>query len=770
MIVTQNKGGNMGLQFTDNALTVLENRYLRKDDTGKVIETPEQLIKRVADHIASADARYDETKANVKKTAKSFYDMMAALEFMPNSPTLMNAGLDKGQLSACFVLPIEDTMEGIFGTLQSTALIHKTGGGTGFSFSRIRPTNSVVRSTGGVASGPISFMKVYDGATQAVKQGGRRRGANMGILRVDHPDILEFIKCKSEDGEISNFNISVAITDEFMKQVEAKGKYDLVDPRTKKVTGQLDAKEVFDLIVEMAHSNGEPGIVFIDKINAANPVPHLGDVEATNPCGEQPLLPYESCNLGSINLYRMIKEEGDQVTVDWDKIKKTVHTAVHFLDNVIDVNCYPLAEIDEQTKKTRKIGLGVMGWASLLGVLGIAYDSQEAIDLAKEIMSFIKVEADAKSTELAKLKGTFPAFKGSIYDKQGQQMRNATRTTIAPTGTISIIAGPTSGGVEPVFALVYYRYVMDGHKLPEVDPAFEKVAKARGIYSDELLQKIADNRGSVQGLDEVPADIQAAFRTSMDIAPEWHVKMQAAFQDYCDNAVSKTINLPNEASKEDVAQTYMLSYQLGCKGTTVYRDGSRSMQVLNAGKDKKEEVEEKLVEVKAATVKKRPDVVVGTTTRVSTGCGNLYVIMNQDEDGDFTEVFTQMGKAGGCAASQLESIGRLITLAMKSGIDGKEIVAQLKGIRCPAPSWANGKKIFSCADAIAGVVEKRINDQHDIIDDGAVAQHHEDDKGKEIMAAIGKDESIIGMCPDCGASLRSQEGCNVCASCGYSRC
>ena len=756
------------LNFTDNAMTVLEKRYLKKDLKGKVVETVEELLTRVSNAVASAEEKYKTSDEQIKSLANTFYNMMASLEFMPNSPTLMNAGLPKGQLSACFVLPIEDSMEEIFETLKSTALIHKTGGGTGFSFSRLRGAESVVQSTGGVASGPVSFMRVFDSATQAVKQGGRRRGANMGILRVDHPDILSFIKCKGIDGQISNFNISIGITDEFMKQVDVGGDYDLIDPRTQEVVKKLNAGFVFDLIVEMAHSNGEPGIIFLDTINKDNPVSHLGDIEATNPCGEQPLLPYESCNLGSINLYKMLEIEDGVYKINWDKLKRTVFNAVHFLDNVIDINHYPLKSISKQTKKTRKIGLGVMGWASMLGLLGIAYDSDEGIELAEEVMGFIQKAADDKSIELAKIKDVFPAYKGSKYEKQNIKIRNATRTTIAPTGTISIIAGPTSGGVEPAFALVYYRYVMDGVKLPEIDPAFEHVLRARGIYSEEILQEIAENKGSVQGLQSIPLDIQNAFRTSMDITPDWHIKMQAAFQKYTDNAVSKTINLPNSATLNDVIDSYKLSYKLGCKGTTVYRDGSRDAQVLNV-ESKSEQVKTEGIAAEKKQVKKRQDVIVGTTTRSNTGCGNLYVIINQDDEGEFSEVFTQMGKAGGCAASQLEAIGRLVTLAFKGGVDGREIINQLKGIRCPAPTWQNGKKIFSCADAIAGIIEKRIEDQHNLIDNGAVKQHQDDKKYDMILASIS-DESIVGMCPDCGASLRSQEGCCVCVSCGYSQC
>lgn len=1177
----------MDIKLSENAAVVLKKRYLRKNNKGEIIETPEELFLRVAKAVASADKRYGVSDDKIKRLSSSFYNIMAGLEFMPNSPTLMNAGLDIGQLSACFVLPVEDSMEGIFDTLKACALIHKTGGGTGFSFSRLRAKDTVVGTTGGFASGPVSFMKVFDSATQAVKQGGRRRGANMGILRVDHPDILEFIKCKSEEGEISNFNISVSVTDEFMEKVANDESYNLIDPHTKEVKGSLKAKEVFDLITESAYKNGEPGIVFIDRINQSNPTPQLGDIESTNPCvtgdtlvstekglmpmadivhkypqggikilvdesvlelgrppsggvatlvkrkcslqrisrafrtgikqcyrivtesgytlvatadhkplteegfkevrnleakkdkvyiqpqqgffnkdfslpfgvmnefkgdngvryklnlpanwskelgevlgfivgdgwiiengkncrlgltfgdkdkeillyfkrilndyygkrikevkrdngvwhlsyhskyfvdffkklgvkgweaedknvpdsiftapyeavagflrglfssdgtvrdslksssdwvalssksrkllqgvqilllnlgikstffdrsrspsvkfsyidktgekklyqcdgilyelgvfgesldkfketinflqkeknrrlrgvrpkkrrpqefleviktieylgekevynltepathsmivngfvtrqcGEQPLLPYESCNLGSINLARMLKREAEGYSIDWDKLKGTVHLSVHFLDNVIDINRFPLEKITEKNLRTRKIGLGVMGFATMLAYLGIPYDSEEGLKLAEEIMSFIREHALVKSSQLAKKKGIFPAYKNSVYDKEGVVLRNATLTTIAPTGTISIIVGPCSSGIEPIFALVYHKNVLDGEKLFEIDQAFEETAKKRGFYSDSLLERISQNNGSLQGIREIPDDVKKVFRTAMDISPEWHIKMQAAFQKYTDNAVSKTINLVNSATIEDVRNAYLLAYKLGCKGITVYRDGSRRVQVLTTGKKKNLPVEQA---VKTAvsnealiTPKPRPDVIIGTTTKMNTGCGNLYVTINQGPDGEFFEVFTQMGKAGGCAASQLEAIGRLISLALRGGLDLKIVIEQLKGIRCPSPSWANGRKIFSCADAIAQVLEKRMNDQKSIIHSQPSEEFNspvfdsKSKKAEKVVVAL-KEANVVGVCPDCGDSLRYQEGCITCASCGYSRC
>jgi len=759
-------------KLSKNSMTVLQKRYLKKDDNGQPIETPSQLFSRVAKAVAKADLIYGHKEKDVDELAESFYKMMSNLEFMPNSPTLMNAGRELGQLSACFVLPIDDSMDSIFETLKYTALIHKSGGGTGFSFSRLRAKNSVVKTTGGVASGPVSFMKVFDAATQAVKQGGTRRGANMGILRVDHPDILEFIKCKGEEGSISNFNISIAVTDEFMDKVSKGEEYSLIDPHTKQKVGNLNAKEVFDLIVDGAYQNGEPGIVFIDKINKQNFNPNLGDMESTNPCGEQPLLPYESCNLGSINMALMIKKENKEYVMDWEKLKKTVSLSVKFLDNVIDVNRFPLEEIEKNTKRTRKIGLGVMGWATMLIKLGIAYNSQKALDLAEEVMRFIRDEAVKKSVDLAKEKGVFPSFKGSSWDKKGISVRNSTLTTIAPTGTISIIAGPISSGIEPIFALVYYRKVLDGEKLIEIDPVFEEIAREKGLYSEELLEKIANNNGSLKGIKEISDEIKDIFVTSLDIDPIWHIKMQAAFQRATDNAVSKTINLPHSATRDDVKDTYLLSYGLGCKGITVYRDKSREEQVLNIGKADKVSQDQQKKESIEKLPRVRPEVIIGTTTKITTGCGNLYVTINQDEKGKFFEVFTQMGKAGGCAASQLEAVGRLVSLALRGSIEVRTIVEQLKGIRCPSPSWANGKKIFSCGDAIARVLEKRVQDQHNIVDQGALDEilGEETEEAIENILSTPAPKNIVGVCPECGSALKHEEGCVVCFSCGFSKC
>ena len=750
----------MELNLSKNGLKVLERRYLKKDVKGELIETPEELFRRVARAIAEVDGLYGSPTVEIKNLEQRFFDMMAGFEFMPNSPCLMNAGKELGQLSACFTLPIDDSMESIFETLKATAMIHKSGGGTGFSFSNLRPVNSVVRSTGGIASGPVSFMKVYDAATEAVKQGGTRRGANMGILRVDHPDILEFITCKDSDKKVNNFNISVAISEEFMKKLQDGQEYDLIDPHTHQAVGRLNAQDVFDLIVKQAHKNGEPGIIFIDKIEADNPTPKLGRIESTNPCGEQPILPYESCDLGSINLVRMINQTGSGYEIDWQRLKDAVHLAVHFLDNVIDANKFPLPEIEKATKLTRKIGLGVMGWASLLIRLGIAYDSQEALDLAEKVMSFILSEAKEKSSQMAERKGPFPALKDSAWEKQGLYLRNATLTTIAPTGTISIIAGPTSSGIEPLFAVSYYRNVMDNDKLVEVEPMFEQIARERGFYSRELMEKIAETN-SIQNIAEIPEDVRRVFVTSHDISPEWHIRMQAVFQRFTNNAVSKTINLPQDATIEDVRKAYLLAYELGCKGVTVYRDKSRQEQVLNiAGKQDPgaANTEGIQLELKPGNIvpQPRPEVTRGTTTKVSTGCGNLYITINSDEQGRPFEVFTQMGKAGGCAASQLEAIGRLVSLAFRSGIEFKSIIEQLRNIRCPSPSWQKGVRIFSCADALARVIEKRLITQQ-----------------PQAVAAVKDSQgvsNIVGVCPDCGGALLHEEGCVKCYACGFTRC
>jgi ribonucleoside-diphosphate reductase alpha chain len=575
--------GENNLNFSMNALKVLEKRYLLKDENGDLKETPEDMIRRIADSIAEMDKNYN---GDVKKTSKEFFDMIANLEFMPNSPTLMNAGTNIGQLSACFVLPVEDSMEGIFDTLKNAALIHKSGGGTGFSFSRLRPSNDTVKSTTGVSSGPVSFMKVFDAATEVIKQGGKRRGANMGILRVDHPDILDFINCKADMKTLTNFNISVAITNKFMEALEKNEEYELLNPRTKQPIKTLPAQMVFDIILANAWKNGDPGLIFIDEANAKHPAKHLGEIEATNPCGEQPLLPYESCNLGSINLNKVIAT--DRKDLDWKKLDALVEKCVHFLDNVIDANHYPIEKIAENSRRTRKIGLGIMGFADVLFQLGIAYDSEEGIAYGEKVMKAIYDSAIKYSIKLAETRGTFPAWKGSEYEAKGMKIRNACVTSIAPTGTIGMLA-EASGGLEPNFAISYIKNVMDGTEFIYTNRFFEEEMKRRGLFNQDLMAEIA-KVGTIQHMMDLPEDIRHTFVVAQDIAPEWHVRMQAAFQKYTDSSVSKTINFPATASIEDIKNSYWLAFKLHCKGITIYRDQSREAQVLNIGRvNKKEE-------------------------------------------------------------------------------------------------------------------------------------------------------------------------------------
>ncbi|MGP7977372.1 MAG: vitamin B12-dependent ribonucleotide reductase, partial [Desulfobaccales bacterium] len=634
------------LPLSANAVVVLKKRYLKKDEKGEPLEGPQEMFRRVADTIAQIDRNYD-PKADVEASARKFYQMMSSLAFMPNSPTLMNAGRELGQLSACFVLPVADDIDSIFDAVKQTALIHKSGGGTGFSFSRIRPVNDPVMSTKGVASGPISFMNIFDVATETIKQGGTRRGANMGILRVDHPDIEKFITCKSDTKRLTNFNISVGLTDVFMEAVREDRLFPLINPRTGCEVRQVRAAALFDLIVQNAWATGEPGIIFLDAVNRDNTVAHLGEVEATNPCGEQPLLPYESCNLGSLNLAAVAKDG----QIDYPTLATLVHDAVHFLDNVIDANNFPLPEIKERTLQTRKIGLGVMGFADLLLKMGIRYNSEEAVTVAEQVMAFIQEESRLASARLADQRGNFPAYPGSRYEGNGLgRMRNATTTTIAPTGTISIICG-CSSGIEPLFAVSFVRRVLEGTELVEVHPLFEAVAKQQGFYSPELMKGIAQS-GSIRDIKEIPQDLRRLFVTAHEVSPLWHIKLQAAFQKFTDNAVSKTVNFPHQATPDDVRQVYLSAYSLGLKGVTIYRDGSREDQVLSFGASPQAELE-------YITPRPRPERTTGATELITTGCGKLYVTVNRDHLG-FCEVFAQMGKTGGCASSQIESTGRLI--------------------------------------------------------------------------------------------------------------
>lgn len=1140
--------------LTNNAIKVLEKRYLAKDEKGNVVETPEQMFRRVAKTIAEADLLYD-NKADVAATEEKFYNLMSNLEFVPNSPTLMNAGRELGQLSACFVLPVEDSMEGIFDAIKNAAMIHKSGGGTGFSFSRLRSKGSSVKTTGGVASGPVSFMKVFNSATEAVKQGGTRRGANMGILRVDHPDILEFIQCKKDNNDITNFNISVAITEKFMEAAEKGESYELIDPNTKTAVGTLNAREVFDLIVDMAWNNGEPGIIFLDRINRDNVVPKIGEIESTNPCitgdswvltedgpiqvndivgkqtklalndsyydtekegffktgvkkvikictnrgyeliltkdhlvraasnvtrfkveeewkaagdlkagdkillsnnrglkwkgkgdfnsgyllglligdgtlkkeggvisiwgndeeavslmkaageaaytmphrsdfkgfqsvigdrfenrmrlasirdlalsygitsenkkitneiekcgyefyqgflrgifdtdgtvvgtqgkglsvrlwqndldslkaiqrmlhrmgiastiyanrkaegtkampdgkgglkeyevkaghelvisqdnlfafyesvgfsskkqsrlkeglsnykralnrerflatitgsielgerevfdvqvpgvnafdangiyihncGEQPLLPYESCNLGSINLVSCIKGGKGKKELDYDKLGSIVDTSVHFLDNVIDVNKYPLPQVDEMTKGTRKIGLGVMGFADMLIELGIPYNSKEAVNTAEKVMKFISERSKEKSMKLAEERGTFRYYDRSIFAEKGIRIRNATTTTIAPTGTISIIAG-VSSGIEPLFALAFVRNVMDNDELPEVNPIFERISRERGFYSNELMREIAAH-GTIQDIKSIPEDVRRVFVTAHDIDPEWHIRIQSAFQKYTDNAVSKTVNFANSATREDVKNVYMLAYKLGCKGVTIYRDGSRDSQVLNIGAVNKDKKEEAIRGTEALVPRTRPEVTMGITEKVKIGCGNLYITVNSDENG-ICEVFTNLGRAGGCP-SQSEATSRLISIALRAGVDVREIIEQLRGIRCHSTLRQKGLKVLSCPDAIGRALEKYMKlhvDMKDVktIDELAVEIEEstkncigncslcadpchaaEVDDGDAVCSSAGSIKNNGKRCPECGSTIQHEGGCVICMNCGYSKC
>lgn len=760
MNMKKNEDYEIGL--TKNAIKVLEKRYLKKNEDGEVIESPLDMFRRVARSIAMADLLYDE-KADIKKTEEEFFKMMIELEFLPNSPTLMNAGRELGQLSACFVLPIEDSMESIFEAVKNTALIHKSGGGTGFSFSRLRPANDSVSSTGGIASGPVSFMKVFNASTEVIKQGGTRRGANMAILRVDHPDIMEFITCKKENTELNNFNISVGVTDDFMKCVEEDREYSLINPRNREVIDKLKARDVFRKIVEMAWKNGEPGLIFLDRVNEDNPTSHIERIESTNPCGEQPLLPYESCNLGSINLAKMIIRDGDSVCIDFDRIAKLTSKAVHFLDNVIDVNKYPIPKIEEMTRGNRKIGLGVMGFADMLIQLNIPYDSEEAAQIAEKVMSFITLEGRKASIKLAEKRGVFLNYKGSTYEKvRKEKVRNATVTTIAPTGTLSIIAG-SSSGIEPIFAISYVRNVLDNEELAEVNSLFEKIARAESFYSDELMLEIA-RKGSAQLIEGISEDIKRIFKVAHDITWEWHIRIQAAFQKHTDNAVSKTINFPFEATTDDVEKAYLMAYKSGCKGLTIYRDGSREQQVLCIRRDEKDEDETQ----RKITPRTRPSVTVGKTVKIGTGCGNLYVTINEDNEG-LCEVFASMGKSGGCAASQSEATSRLISLALRSGVETEAILKQLRGIRCPSPLWHNGQVVMSCPDAICKAIEIYIkgglanqtksNNPHSL----SITSRYEPPKNP-----VRRD--IAGMCPECGSTIEFVEGCAVCRFCGFSRC
>ena len=728
--------------ISENASKVLERRYLARDAEGKLTETPLEMFERVAEAVARADEPWRGADG-VGRARATFLQMMTSLEFLPNSPTLMNAGRTLGQLAACFVLPVQDSMEAIFEAVKNMALIHKSGGGTGFSFSRLRPRNDVVQSTKGVASGPVSFMTVFDAATETVKQGGTRRGANMGVLRVDHPDILDFIHSKSNFSRLNNFNISVALTEAFMEALEEGDPYELINPSTGEVTGSLPARDVFDEIAGEAWASGEPGVIFLDRINAHNPTPAVGEIESTNPCGEQPLLPYESCNLGSINLGRLVHSENGSPRLDRGRLEFLVREAVHFLDTVIDVSIYPLESIKEMTLANRKIGLGVMGFADMLIKLGVPYDSDEAVALARDVMSSVSDVARDASEALAAERGPFPNFGISEYARLGSKpLRNATTTTIAPTGSISIIAG-CSSGIEPLFAVAYERRVLDGERLLEVHPDFMPAAAAYGLTENGLAERVAE-AGCVRCLEGIPEPLGRLFVSAHEVAPEWHVKMQAAFQQFTDNAVSKTVNLPNDAKVGDVEALYLQAYDMGCKGVTIYRYGSRPVQVLYRGHAEAGESE-------GLRPRDRQKVTTGTTEKVRIGCGNLYITVNSDDQG-ICEVFTALGRAGGCP-SQSEATSRLVSLGLRAGIDIAEITEQLKGIRCMSSIRSKQAEVLSCPDAIGRAIERYLEvrvEEEDWIDDG--------------------DGGSSERCPECGAPMELEGGCTVCRSCGFSRC
>ena len=808
------------LDLSANALTVLERRYLIKDDQGQPTEQATDLFWRVARTIAAPDKTYGASEKAVEALAEAFFELMATRVWMPNSPTLMNAGRPLGQLSACFVLPVEDALSngksGIYDTLRAMALVHQSGGGTGFGFSRLRPKNDVVRSTMGVASGPVSFMKLYDASTDVVKQGGTRRGANMGILRVDHPDILEFITCKDDLTQVTNFNISVAVTDAFMQALERGDVYDLRHPRTGQVVGQLDAHDVFRRIVHGAWKTGEPGVFFIDRANQYNPVPALGSYEATNPCGEQPLLAYDVCNLGSINVGLFVKDGA----VDWDRLRAAVHLCTHFLDNVIDANKYPLQEIDDLGKRIRRIGLGIMGWADLLVRLGVPYNSAEGVDLGRTLMQFVDKESKVASERLAKSRGPFPEWERSIWgpdatcarDAAGnrirpmRKLRNCNLTTVAPTGTISIIAG-CSSGIEPLFAVAFMRN-QAGVLMPDVNEDFVAIARREGWYSDSLMQRIAES-GHIH-FDEVPAPWQRVFVTAHDVTPEWHIRMQAAYQEFTDSAISKTCNFPNQATEEDVEQIYRLAFQLGCKGVTVYRDGAREGQVLSTGTTAKKVQEQagptavplaealgriaeleaelgrtrdQLHEVESENLQRRakrsrPEMLRGNTRRVETPLGTMYVTITEDDKGQPFEVFISLGKAGGALMADVEAVGRLISLALRSGIPLKEVHRQLRGISSDRVVGLGPNKVLSVPDAIGIAIEKWMQDkmgvQQDLLAGGAPALRAQevvaDAQGMAALRAPDQGQDFIGTCPDCGSQLAFVEGCVKCHVCGFSEC
>jgi len=836
--------------LSDNARIVLARRYLRKDDRGRPVEEPEQMFWRVAHVVAEEDAKYGASDGGVETLAREFYRLMTQRFFEPNSPTLMNAGRPLGQLSACFVLPVDDAIsndhDGIYDTLRAMALVHQSGGGTGFSFSRLRPAGDVVRSTMGVASGPVSFMRLYDASTEVVKQGGTRRGANMGILRVDHPDVRDFITCKLDVSQITNFNISVAVTDAFMEAVKSGTRYDLISPRSGEVVGSEEAREIFDLIVHGAWATGEPGVFFIDRANHYNPVPHMGSYEATNPCGEQPLLPYDVCNLGSVNVGRFAKPDVAESApwtekIDWHALRQGVALSTHFLDNVIDANNYPLPEITDLAQRIRRIGLGLMGYADLLVRVGVPYNSEQAIDVARTLMRFIDEESKKESERLAETRGVFPEWEESIWGPDEQcargpdgerirplrRLRNCNVTTVAPTGTISIFAD-CSGGIEPLFAIAFMRN-QAGALMPDVNRDFVRIAKQQGWYSEELMKRIAE-QGHIH-FSDVPVALQRVFVTAHDVTPEWHIRTQAAFQEHVDSAISKTCNFARDATERDVREIYLMAHQLDCKGVTVYRDASRPMQVLSTGKTAREvtssektaieadleaqladareqlhrvlhqneELRKQLVDAEARIQKRRhkrtrPAALTGMTRRMPSPLGDLYVTVNEDEQGKPFEVFATLGKAGGAAMADVEAIGRLISLALRSGIGMSDVYKQMRGISCDRAVGVGPNKVLSVPDAIAQVLIQHEREKEGVQQElpmlppsmaspaappspvvptnvpGSPSAAAQPAAQTDFEYGYDPGVTFIGTCPDCKSDLQYMEGCMKCMACGYSEC
>ncbi|MEI6054264.1 MAG: adenosylcobalamin-dependent ribonucleoside-diphosphate reductase [Candidatus Saccharibacteria bacterium] len=825
-------------KLSENAWYIGRTRYARRDIDGKPIETAKEMFWRVAYNIATAERLYGGSEKRHIATAIKFYKLMTSRKFLPNTPTLLNTGKPKQQLSACFVLPVPDSLDGILESATDMAKIHKSGGGTGFSFSRLRPKNDILSSSGGTTTGPISFMQMYNDMTSAIRQGGVRRGANMGILHYNHPDILLFIIYKLDEFSLTNFNISVTTDKEFFEQIKIDANlldkdyekdlnfdeivteareahqtrdidlkivrldavvakltawceektpgygYALINPRTKRETIKLNAKKVFDLITRFAWQYGDPGMIFIDRINEsrANPTPQLGMIEATNPCGEQPLLPYDACTLGSINLALFVK--GDDF--DWEALRQTTHQSIHFLDNVLDMNEYPIDKVRDMVRQIRRIGLGIMGFADALLAMNIGYNTDEGVQMAERVMKFIQKESDNASEELASKRGVFPAYKGSIYDKPGEiTPRNGARTTIAPTGTIAMLADASSG-CEPLFAITYAKNTIEGKRMFQTSPYFVEALKERGMYSEELLEKIQDNGGSIQSIESIPADLKKTFVTAGDISPEWHLKIQAAFQKYIDNAISKTINFNNTATIEDVRNAYIMAHETGCRGITIYRDGSREKQILETKKDSS--YYDKLDESKPAktehdntvapiklTLKQRPNVLNGRTYKIMTPLGKAYISINEDEEGNIFEVFINVGRAGSDITADAEAIGRLTSLTFQIPSDyytpdqvAQKVITRLRGIGGSSSTGFGVDRVRSLADAVAKIVEQ--HQATKISNKPAIEEVPVQNETIPLWEAP-KNNSLADICPECGtASLRFIEGCQKCESCGFSKC